>query len=345
MLGKIENYKKLPPTEKLYNNYSKKLSIIILTYNRPQIFEEGINELITYCRPYLIKIYISDDSGTDWFEQKVKELKKKYEYIYVKKNNPPLKHDKNIIKALQTPNTEYVWLLGDAIRLETYSIRSILNIIDSHKPEFIAVNAKDRKLDYPSKLISNNNQIISNLGWHLTLTGATIYSRKVINFIDRINFKKIRNFPQFYLIFNFLGNFKSNLVWVNDKIIKVDVNKNLSYWASGVFEVFLDDWNNTLNNLKPLYSDEIIKNVYKSHSIKSGLFGLKSMIILRSLESYNYQIYNKYKFQIAANSNLNLKALFILSITPQKLCVYSIKLYQITIVNLIKILRSLYSRF
>jgi len=300
------------------NDYSKKLSIVILTYNRPQIFEEGLNELITYCRPFLIKIFVSDDSGTDWFEQKVNELKKKYEHIYIKKNNPPLKHDKNIISSLKIPNTEYVWLLGDSIRLDLYGIRKIISIINHLKPNLIAVNAIGRKLNYTSKIISNNNEIISDFGWHLTLTGATIYSKNVIKFIDKINFQKIKNFPQFYLIFNFLGNSKANFVWINDRIVRVDGKRSNSYWASNAFEVFLDDLKHTLTNLRHIYSDKTINHVFESHTSKTGLFSIRGLIKLRSLGSYNYQIYNKYKFQIESNTKSSLKILYILSILPQR---------------------------
>ena len=63
---------------------------------------------------------------------------------------------------------------------------------------------QNRNLNFPSGYYNNCNEILIKFGWHIFLTGSTIYSSKVIKQINKINFKNSTNFPQFYLIFIYL---------------------------------------------------------------------------------------------------------------------------------------------
>ena len=297
-------------------DFSKLLAIVVPVYNRIEIFDEVLLGHIEVCKPYSIKIFISDDSNSDLFSSKIEKLKTKYDQIYYIKNNPSLLHDRNIISSLQKPKTQYVWLLGDSFQVHKKNFEKILLAILNHKPDLLSVNAFGRSLSVPSDNIFDSDKVILSLGWHLTLTGATIYSRKSINQIEKIDFSKIKNFPQFYLIFIFLRNKKNNILWINEKIIYNHINKKESYWLKSAFSVFIDDWNLVLNELNKFYPKNILNDVYASHNQNTKLFKTKNLIKLRILGIYNIDILKKYKDVLLKDSKLLFILLYLIARFP-----------------------------
>jgi hypothetical protein len=94
--------------------------------------------------------------------------------------------------------------LGDSISLEEGTIKEVLHLIDSYKPEIMSVNTANRDLDEESGLYRDYNIVLDKFGWHLTLTGATIYSRNAISAIGDVKPELFKNFLQLALMFNFL---------------------------------------------------------------------------------------------------------------------------------------------
>ena len=297
-------------------NFSKLLSIVLPVYNRIEIFDEVLLDHIRICKPHSIKIFISDDSDSDLFSNKIEELRSKYDQIYYIKNTPSLLHDKNIISSLQMPKTEYVWLLGDSFHINKKNFEKILLAISNHKPDLLSVNAFGRSLSVPSDYILDSDKAIKSIGWHLTLTGATIYSRKSINKIKNINFNKIKNFPQFYLIFIFLSIKENNILWVNEKIIYSHMNKKESYWLKSAFSVFIDDWGLVLDELIEYYPKKTLKEVYISHNKNTKLFKTKNLIKLRILGIYNIDTLKKYKDVLLKDSGLPFYFLYLIARFP-----------------------------
>ena len=182
-----------------------KLAIAIPTFERAEIIKVTISSLIREVKYYSIPIYISDNSSDDKTEKIVYELKKQYDLIYYYRNRIDLGHDKNSFYVAQLPDSEYVWLLGDSIKVKVGAIKNILNIIENYKPGIISVNAVGRDLDKQSGLYQDHNAVLNDLGWHITLTGATIYSKKALSTINKVALDTFRNIPQLSHIFNFLS--------------------------------------------------------------------------------------------------------------------------------------------
>ncbi len=296
---------------------SKILSISIPTFNRSEILKKNILLMIEDLKPFSIPIYISDDSDDDKTKIIVCEMKKIYKYIYYTKNLKRLGHDKNIFHTISLPKSDYVWLLGDSLFFKKNSLKYIFGIIKKHRPDLISVNSELRNLDLKSRIYKNCNKVLNDLGWHLTWTGATIYSQKVISNVHKLDINKSVNFPQISIIFNHLAN-SCSFYWLNYNILDA-TKKNKSYWSKFVFKIFFEDFNSALLNLPNCYGKEIKEKVFLDHSKKTKLFNFKSLLFMRSVGIYNFNSFRKYSKFLFKHSDESYLILILILIIPRRL--------------------------
>ena len=306
------------------------LSISIPTFNRTDILEENLLLMIADVKEYSIPIYISDDSSNDNTKAMIDEMKCKYKHIYYNKNSPSLGHDKNCFHTLSLPSTDYVWYLGDALIIKPGAIKKIINIINEYQPDLLAVNECGRSLDVASTVYSNAKNVLTDLGWHLTMTGVTIYSRAVISSMNEVSIENFKNFPQFAIIFNYLSK-QCSFYWLNEKLISTNIKKE-SYWPQKGFEIFLYDWKNTVYNLPEYYDGHIKDRVIVEHSFKTNVFGLKSMIRFRRNGVLTMQSLKRYRQDLSTHSNLHYSTLLIIAMIP------------VIVINVMLKLRNIFTR-
>ena len=294
---------------------NSKLAIAIPTFNRAEIVRDSICSIIDEVKEYYIPIYVSDNSSNFETEKIIRELKNQYEFIFYHKNTHDLGHDKNSFYVVQLPESDYVWLYGDSFSLKDGAVKNILETIENYNPGIIAVNAFNRDLDKESGLYTDCNAVLNDLGWHITLTGATIYSRRALSTINEVKPHNFKNFPQISLIFNFLAN-DCSFFWDNNKWIVASPHKR-GYWVDTMFSIFIDDWSNAIRNLSKSYKHEIKEKVIIEHSLKSNIFCFKSLLKARHLGVYNFKLYRKYKTALFYHSKLPLFILIFLALFPK----------------------------
>lgn len=298
---------------------SKKLAVSIPTQNRASILVEDLTIMLDEIKEFSIPIYVSDDSISSQTEIMVNEFKKNtYPFISYSRNVPPLGHDKNCLRTLALTTEEYTWYLGDSVIIEKGGISKVLMAIDSFAPDFVTVNVLGRKLDIQNTLFEDGNKLLAELGWHLTQTGATIYSRRTLNRLASIDTTKCKNFPQTSIVFEAFSLGKSSLYWINEKLVYGNPRKQ-SYWNDKVFDVFLSDWRNCIMNLPSTYLMSNKEVAFKMHNLKTGLFSLTKIVSYRLKGFYNYKTFKKYYRLLKENSNVNIVILFTICIAPRML--------------------------
>ena len=300
-----------------YVGKNQTLAIAIPTYNRAEMLKNNLLSIIDEVRDFSIPLYVSDNSPNEDTEKVVNELQDLYEYIFYFKKEPDFGHDRNILFTLQLPETEYVWLLGDSFSIGNGAIKEVLDAIETERPGVIAVNAENRNLNINSGLYVNHNTVLNEFAWHLTLTGATIYSRDVLSDINKLDSNNYTNFPQIALIFYYLAK-KKSFYWINNKWAKSSLNKK-GYWASKMFNVFIDDWSNVVRNLPANYNDVIKEKVIIEHSLKSNIFGFKALLNARCLEAYSLNTYKKYEKELLKHSKLSSTTLLMIAFFPKSI--------------------------
>lgn len=291
---------------------NKNLAIAIPTYNRAEILEENLRLMLPQIQKFAIPIYISDDSTNERTELIVKQIQREYPYIFYYKNNPALGHDHNCLYTLSLPSQSYIWYLGDSMIIQNDGVEKILTVIESQNPDFICFKEENRNIDIKNKIFSSSQEVLKELGWHLTMSGVTVYKKSNLKLMD-FPVEQFRNFPQLAIIFYFFEENHSKLVWLNEKLIVGNVNKK-SYWSKEVFSVFFNDLKLVLTNFPQRFSKADINAVLRDHSTKSKLFGYHSMVLMRISNVFNYQSYKLYHKKLKQYTNQNTFFLIFLSV-------------------------------
>jgi len=191
-----------------------------------------------------------------------------------------------------------------------------LSIIDIQECDFISVNSEEQNLYITDRTYYDGNKLLVDLGWHLTMTGVTIYSKNALANLKSLDLIKYRNFPQIGIIFEGFLKGGKKLFWLNDKIIYGNKLKK-SYWRSNVFDVFLYDWDHAVSNLPEYYSSESKFVAVKKHSEKTELFTLLSFCKYRADGVFDFKVLTQYFRLIRENSSVNVLILFIIALTPR----------------------------
>lgn len=284
------------------------LSLAIPTYNRADILISNLQSILDELIEHQIAVYISDDSNDEKTAVVIRSLVKAHPLIFYFRNHPGLGHDRNCIRTLSLPEEDYIWYMGDSMILKKGTISKMLKLLSGGDFDFVSVNCDGRNLDIKSKLYTESLSAFSDVGWHLTMTGATIYKRSVLD-LDKIDISECSNFPQLAVIFkNFDGK---RLYWINERLIYSNPDKK-SYWNNRVLEVFVTDYYKTLNYI--LEDKRIINHFVYQHAHNSGLlsfFSLVSLVATGNINSANYEKYRLFFKQLSTKESAIIKTLMI----------------------------------
>lgn len=294
---------------------NNKLAISIPTYNRTEILKSNLKNIISQAKIFDIPIYILDDSNNIHTSEMVKSYREEYDLLFYCHNNPSLGHDKNIIACLSLKQTEYIWLIGDSICITENSIKRVLSIIEKESPRIISCNTRDRQLKKESNHLYDKDYVLETFGWHNTLTGTTIYNKNTLQFIHELDLLECKNFPHISIIFNAL-NEKCSFYWENKPLIYAHKDKK-SYWAENIFETFIDDFSRAIFYLPSGYSNYLKSKVIPIHSFNTKIFDLKSLLILRTENIFDFEKFKKYYKTFKINSRSNIFLIFLISISPK----------------------------
>ena len=293
---------------------NKDLAIAIPTFNRDEIIAKNFGQILPEIVKYSIPLYISDNSNNRKTEEFLKHLKIRYKNIFYYKNHIDIGHDMNSFFILKKPKTKYVWLLGDGIFFKKNTISKILHIIKEYNPNLISMNVVNRGINIKSNLYLTPTEVFEKFGWHLTLTGASIYSQKIIKESNKIEKSNFKNFPQIPLIFNNLSK-ECRFYWLNDEVI--DAPKKKGYWVDKMFEIFIDDWTNAVMNTTDFYGKSLKNKVIKDHSLKSRVFSIKALVSARYENAYNLKVFFNYRKKLFIHSQLGSVILFLIATLPR----------------------------
>ena len=156
-----------------------RLALAIPTLGRAETLEHNLRAILDEARALGVPIYISDDAPDDEETRvRVEAMARDYPAIHYSRNNPTLGHDANLIKTLTWPDADWVWLLADSLMIKPGEFTRIARSLDDDDFVFLNAIVPDAKAqtyrDAPS------DQVLRELLWNQSLTGATIYHRRVI---------------------------------------------------------------------------------------------------------------------------------------------------------------------
>jgi len=312
-------------------NKNKILSIAIPTYCRNSILLENLERMLPQLNRYGIAVYISDDSPNSDTETVVRSLKSHYPLLEYRRNSPSLGHDRNCKHTLFWPDTDYVWYLGDSLQIIDGSLERILGIL-SKDYAFIFVNSYAKGITKGLEEIKDIKSFLVNATWYLTLSGATIYSRKSINwckeYIPDIIYE---NFQQLGYILAYMSKHADRAYWIEDKTIVIN-RKKQSYWGSTVLKVFGKDWVSLIEKFPSIFSEDQITSVFKSHSLMHKLYSPHKLLYYRAENGISLRSIRENSEYLRKSSYVSLFQFYAVCLIPRPLAFF-IKKVSKTIVS------------
>lgn len=298
------------------------LSIVIPTFNRAEFLDYCLGLQIPIAREYAIAIYITDNSSDDNTKLIVENRMSEYCHLKYIRNNENMGPDKNFELGLKLPKTDYIWLMGDTYHIPKKLIEFTIEKISKSNVVFdcFIFNAEGRVRNIPSQEYTDKNKLLLDLGWHMTCMSSLVYSK---NLISNANFERYRDtsFIQTGIIFEYINNYKFNICWTDNLSalnIKIDgVGKNS--WQSIVFYIWMERWTNFVFSLPASYHVTTKLKCIMDHGVKSGLFSIKRLILLRYENTLNYETYKTYKHLIPLTIKHATFTVLLISIIPMRI--------------------------
>lgn len=254
------------------------LAIAIPTYCRSRNLAESLPSLLAEAASLDVTVYVSDDSPDNFTEELISGLAHKYDNLLYRKNQPRLNHDGNITSTLIWPSEDYVWLLGDALSIIPGMLREVVDFLDGQT--LIFVNSHScRFCTEPFLERGKAVNLIQDMVWHQTLTGATIYHRDVRKWIKKERPLSYKNFPQLTFILGYAARRSVSIGWFGRRVLIT--SEKTSYWRDNALDVFVDDWVRVVSGFPAIIESDKRVAVLRSHSKETNLFNFGFLMHLR----------------------------------------------------------------
>jgi len=257
------------------------LSLAIPTHNRFEILRENLLELAPELIETGVGVHLSD-SGTDGItEARLGELQRIVPGLHYRRR-PGLLYDANCLSALGMPATEYVWYLGDSLRILPGGVRRMLAALRETPCDFAVVTlAKRGPVDLAPGLHRDHLQVLERLAWHMTLAGSTVYARAHLVDAEARYARFLGcNFSHLGIVLDRLPGCQRGLLWLGETWLAGNQRRR-SAWVARSVEIFARDWAAFVLSLPddyPLASKHV---AIRAHSLHTGILEWRSLGRLR----------------------------------------------------------------
>lgn len=244
-----------------------RLALAIPTYRRSAAVAANMRVMVPEARRLGIAIHVSDDSP----DTAIADVVAQHADVVAFHHNPVrLGHDGNVVQALLLPDADFVWLLGDTLRPAPGCLAAMLAMLDDQ--DFLFVNAHSReRQDIGPVCGAEGRDLLRRMLWHQTLTGATIYGRRVTEWARAGSPTIHRNFPQISIVLGYSAAADPRIGWVGRRSF-VSERADTSYWRDQALDVFVTDWANVVTAFAPMFGERAHRAIIKSHSRNTRLF-------------------------------------------------------------------------
>ncbi len=291
------------------------LSIVIPTCNRAEFLDCCLDVHIPLARKFNISIFIFDNASIDGTRAVVEGKASSYPFLHYFRNEDNLGPDANIEAALKYPNTDYVWLLGDTYRIPDEGINYVINLISNVELKFDAIilNLADKIKDIQTQNFNDRNSLLRELGALMTCLSCLIFNRELIN---KDNFKKYHNswYLQTGIIFEAISDCDFFIHWAQAISIlglkNRGIKKNSWSMTNDVFDIAGVKWINLIMSLPNSFDVQSKLVCIKKFTKVSGIFSPKHLLLLRSENILNNQIYNQYSYLLPLLMNFPARVIF-----------------------------------
>jgi glycosyltransferase involved in cell wall biosynthesis len=272
------------------------LSIVIPTFNRAASVIVHDDHFMDEAARLGVRIFISDDSPDSDVRQAMERKSRTFANVIYRHNDPPLRHDGNVLSCLLWPDTDFVWVLGDVFRIQPGELALIKASLVDQDFQFVNWQSDDTRILPPVRGAAARDLIRDRL-WHQTLTGATIFHRRVRSWAAerREQIRLATNFPLIAIIMGYATDADVSVSWWGRKSLRA-MPKESSYWHHCAFDVFVDDWVRVIEMHPKLIPRSEQRAVLRSHSANSRLFNVEFLRRLKKNGHFDLRATRRHRF-------------------------------------------------
>lgn len=285
---------------------SRKLSIVIPTYNRADFLDLSLSVHVPLAREYGIEIYISDNCSSDNTAAVVKKWMLEYSCLHYSCNDKNLGAEENFEIALNLSSSQYVWLLGDTYQIPRNGISSILELLETSDYSAVVINFNG-KVAAPARHYLRCNDVLTDIAGIMSCLSCLVLSRELIS---NAAFSRYHGsyFVHAGIILEYVALQTCSLYWAGDLSITglSSAKLNKRNWSSTplVIDVGVEKWVNFIFSLPPKYSLNAKLRAAQAFSLLSwrgiGLVHADGLltreIYLRYREALKLAVDSKYKY-------------------------------------------------
>lgn len=319
----------------------KKITVIIPTYNRPQLVEDILNNQIQRYSGKSIKFEIHDSSENNDTSVIFDEFKNRYKnenVEYFKYPSSVILDDK-VREAVNNIKTKYYYLLGDGLSLDYDSLEK--NVIDYIEKDYDVVvtglnqgylathsNKVNKTFFYNTgkEFVLDNFSLLTLFGGYILKTDVakTFYKDGSYDFFEKINEHHGYSLTASICTYVLKNNDTKTVLKFIDSITGNKIEKpKETRWIEGdqLYKIGFGFFYNTVDNMEYLTENEK-KQIYHRYYIEDwGLFNWKYMLYLRSIDSINHKYNKEYEYYLEKTDLYNKFAFY--SYVPKFICKFA----------------------
>jgi glycosyltransferase involved in cell wall biosynthesis len=296
--------------------YNPLLSICIITCNRADIINENLDALYPIMEKYNIPIFISDNASSDNTADIIQKYVKEYNNIHYFRQEVNIGPDRNCEFILKQTDTKYIWLIGDKVIISESALIGVLNDLKLDDYDAYVVNSVIRHIKINSKTYACKNELLAELGWHMTYMGCLIYNKKII---EAGCFRRYYNsrFLQTGIAFEYFDSHRCHVKMnSNIKTEIINVIPEDSWAKTMPIEVFCKDWFLFVMSLPVGYTYDAKRKCIIDHGGKSELFTFMNIVLFRMKSLFSMSILNRYRYFITQTISCPFIVLFCIACIP-----------------------------
>jgi glycosyltransferase involved in cell wall biosynthesis len=294
------------------------LSFGIPVYNNAAMLDEALQYFYNDLELDDFDLYVSDNGSADSVAQVLEKYTKDHKNLHYFLQDRNRGTEWNEFFLQEKCETKYFMLLADYARIYKDQLYKLLAMLQNNDYDFIAFNDGTRLSYKKSKLYTDQNEVLVDLGWYLTHMTSMIISREVFRqgvpeYIARIG-------SEFYAearVFNYIGEKeKCNVYWYAENCVYFSPNKKSSTWQSRIMYVWVEQYVETILSLPILYRLESKRSCLKSFYEGSVILQFITFVYnIKVKEITTRQIY-RHRYHLQYILKFNWKILFFVSLLP-----------------------------
>jgi hypothetical protein len=297
------------------------LAICIPTHNRRKALEECLESVLPQADAWGVGVCVSDNGSSDGAWQALEMFKLQYPWMQIMRHTRDIGFRDNLTGAVLSCHALYVWPISDKLVLLPGALEFVVADLVRLHPDAVVVNSPGRVVSTGERIYSVPQACLTELGWHITLLGATVLPRQA--WVDALRLQSPnRDFPQVVALFSYLASLSAPQVLFSGRFL-IQVGKSAienymtSYWADRSLETWGREWYDAVMSLPALYSTDDKLQVIRSHSEHTGILGLLRLMRLRAQGQLTLQRLNADQVPLRAAVSSPWWSAVIISVAPR----------------------------